>query len=146
MTSQPWNGKNFVQTQKKVWTSQWLVILRTFYRQILSLLYSSFFFWNFRHRLARELLVYGCFLKWWYPQTIHGLIGFSIINHPFWGTHVFGNTHIDILYKVVSSITMQITTRAKERWYGRGWNSGAALESSQVWLLVASLSDEACNI
>ena len=29
---------------KKVWTSQWSVILRTFYRQILSLLYSSFFF------------------------------------------------------------------------------------------------------
>ena len=22
------------------------------------------------------------------------LIGFSIINHPFWGTHIFGNTHI----------------------------------------------------
>ena len=22
------------------------------------------------------------------------LIGFSIINHPFWGTPVFGNTHI----------------------------------------------------
>ena len=22
------------------------------------------------------------------------LIGFSIINHPFWGTTIFGNTHI----------------------------------------------------
>ena len=22
------------------------------------------------------------------------LIGFSIINHPFWGTIIFGNTHI----------------------------------------------------
>ena len=22
------------------------------------------------------------------------LIGFSIINHPFWGTPIFGNTHI----------------------------------------------------
>ena len=22
------------------------------------------------------------------------LIGFSIINHPFWGTHIFGNTYI----------------------------------------------------
>jgi len=38
------SGKSFVQTQKKVWTSQWSVILRTFYRQILSLLYSSFSF------------------------------------------------------------------------------------------------------
>ena len=24
------------------------------------------------------------------------LIGFSIINHPFWGTHIFGNTHTDL--------------------------------------------------
>ena len=24
------------------------------------------------------------------------LIGFSIINHPFWGTPIFGNTHIEI--------------------------------------------------
>ena len=23
------------------------------------------------------------------------LKGFSIINHPFWGTPIFGNTHID---------------------------------------------------
>ena len=22
------------------------------------------------------------------------LIGFSIINHPFWGTPIFGNTHM----------------------------------------------------
>ena len=25
------------------------------------------------------------------------LIGFSIINHPFWGTPIFGNTHISCL-------------------------------------------------
>ena len=24
------------------------------------------------------------------------LIGFSIIDHPFWGTSIFGNTHIDV--------------------------------------------------
>ena len=24
------------------------------------------------------------------------LIGFSIINHPFWGTTIFGNTHMAI--------------------------------------------------
>ena len=23
------------------------------------------------------------------------LIGFSIINHPFWGTPIFGNTHME---------------------------------------------------
>ena len=26
------------------------------------------------------------------------LIGFSIINHPFWGTPIFGHTHISIVY------------------------------------------------
>ena len=26
------------------------------------------------------------------------LIGFSIINHPFWGTPIFGNTHIYIYF------------------------------------------------
>ena len=25
------------------------------------------------------------------------LIGFSIINHPFWGTFIFGNTHMGII-------------------------------------------------
>ncbi len=28
------------------------------------------------------------------PQIIHLFIGFSIINHPFWGTPIFGNTQI----------------------------------------------------
>ncbi len=28
------------------------------------------------------------------PQIIHLFIGFSIINHPFWGTTIFGNTHM----------------------------------------------------
>jgi len=27
-------------------------------------------------------------------------IGFSIINHPFWGTSIFGNTHIYIYYYI----------------------------------------------
>ena len=49
-----WQAQHFVT----FWEITLLrVILRTFYRQILSLLYGSFFFWNFRHRLARELLV-----------------------------------------------------------------------------------------
>ena len=29
------------------------------------------------------------------------LIGFSIINHPFWGTPIFGNIHIDIFFFVL---------------------------------------------
>ena len=27
------------------------------------------------------------------------LIGFSIINHPFWGTPIFGNTHISLCWQ-----------------------------------------------
>ena len=27
------------------------------------------------------------------------LIGFSIIDHPFWGTPIFGNTHVEYLYE-----------------------------------------------
>ena len=27
------------------------------------------------------------------------LIGFSIINHPFWGTPIFGNTHIPLIFR-----------------------------------------------
>ena len=41
-----------------IWASRWSVALRTFYRQILSVLYSSFPFGNFRPRLVRALLVY----------------------------------------------------------------------------------------
>ena len=35
------------------------------------------------------------------------LIGYSIINHPFWGSPIFGNTHIG----AVSHVTPLITTR-----------------------------------
>ena len=31
------------------------------------------------------------------------LIGFSIRNHPFWGTPIFGNTHIPLLETNMSS-------------------------------------------
>ena len=90
MTSQPCNGKSFVQTEKKVWTSQWSVILRTFYRQILSLLYSSFFFWNFRHRLARELLVvYPIFYTGLAPSNkwLFGISEPFTVCSKFFGSH-----------------------------------------------------------
>ena len=58
VTSPPWNSRRLVHSKEMVWASRWSVALRTFYRQILSLLYTTFFFWNFRPRLARELLVY----------------------------------------------------------------------------------------
>ena len=33
------------------------------------------------------VMLFGCFLKWWYPKSPI-LIGFSIINHPFWDTTI----------------------------------------------------------
>ena len=57
VTLPPWNSRKLAHSKEMVWAWRWSVALRTFYRQILSLLYSSFFFWNFRPRLARELLV-----------------------------------------------------------------------------------------
>ena len=41
------------------------------------------------------------------------LIGFSIINHPFWGTPIFGNTHMSfnvLLKNRESSISINIVT------------------------------------
>ena len=32
------------------------------------------------------------------------LIGISLINHPFWGTIIFGNTHIYIYVKISAGI------------------------------------------
>ena len=61
-TSPPWNSRKLVHSKGVVWAWRWPVALRTFYRQILSLLYIYFFFWNFRPRLARELLVWSLFL------------------------------------------------------------------------------------
>ena len=47
------------------------------------------------------------------------LIGFSIINHPFWGTPLFGNTHVkeagcpeisflNLIYKLSASMIVQV--------------------------------------
>ena len=46
---------------------------------------------------AMCIYIYGCFLKWWYPQIIHFNRVFHI-NHPFWGTPILGNPHICISY------------------------------------------------
>ena len=58
-TTRP-NARRLVHTKTSVWASHWLVPLRTFYRQILSLVHSFFPFWNFRPRLARLYLYYSC--------------------------------------------------------------------------------------
>ena len=38
------------------------------------------------------------------------LIGFSIINHPFWGTLIFGNTPINLKKKLNSKIERQVAS------------------------------------
>ena len=35
------------------------------------------------------------------------LIGFSIIHHPFWGTSIFGNTHMNLGLSVKLGKTIQ---------------------------------------
>ena len=71
-TSLQWSGRRLVHSKEMIWASRWSVALRTFYRQILSVLYSSFPFGNFRPRLVRALLVYnrpktfGVFLEFFF--------------------------------------------------------------------------------
>ena len=48
---------------------------------------------NFRDNLKAFSGLDGCFRKWWYPQIIHFNRDFHI-NHPFWGTPIFGNTRM----------------------------------------------------
>ena len=43
--------------------------------------------------------IYRCFKNRDNPNPSI-LIGFSIINHPFWGTPIFGNTHIVYIYSI----------------------------------------------
>ena len=38
------------------------------------------------------------------------LIGFSIINHPFWGTPVFGSTHLTRAFVLNSSLFLFFDT------------------------------------
>ena len=55
-------------------------------------------FRGYVHYLKQYVVIihaYGCFQKKGYPKSSI-LIGFSLINHPFWSTIIFGNTHIYI--------------------------------------------------
>ena len=61
---------------------------------------------NFNWAVAREVRQLPedcCFFGpkniWMFPKIVvppnHPFLGFSIINHPFWGTLIFGNTHLE---------------------------------------------------
>ena len=48
-------------------------------------------------RISGIYMYMGCFLKWWEnsPQIIPWINRvFHDFHHPFWGTTIFGNTHI----------------------------------------------------
>ena len=52
------------------------------------------------HTTGREtgsVRIIWVFPKIGVPPKHFNRIGFSIINHPFWGTSIFGNTHIFLL-------------------------------------------------
>ena len=53
------------------------------------------------------------------------LVGYSIINHPFWGTPIFGNTHIDS--KFVLAVFSEETSGCRHR--ARFWT----VEVVVVW-------------
>ena len=42
------------------------------------------------------------------PPISSTLIGFSIINHPFWGTTIFGNTHLEETTCIILPIIMEV--------------------------------------
>ena len=44
--------------------------------------------------------LYGGFLKWWYPPNHPFIDGFSIVNHPFWGSPIDGNPYISTVKTV----------------------------------------------
>ena len=78
-TSPPWNGRRLVHSKEMIWASRWSVALRTFYRQILSVLYSSFPFGNFRPRLVRALLVFCT----WFLGRLY-MFGLLLASGFFW--------------------------------------------------------------
>ena len=64
---------------------------------------------------APDIYIYGGFQKWWYPKSSI-LEGFSITYHSFWGTPIFGNTHIYTVYTVYTYIQRTSTWVWPRRW------------------------------
>ena len=59
--------------------------------------------WDFFQNWSSQMFYFWLeitFIIWMFPKIVgfppksSFLIGFSIINHPFWGTTIFGNTYI----------------------------------------------------
>ena len=50
-------------------------------------------------RKKKKLRHLGVSLNGGFSPKSFILIGFSILNHPFWGTPIFGNTHLENVWK-----------------------------------------------
>ena len=79
------------------------------------------------------------------PQIIHGLIGFSTINHPFWDTTIFGNTHVELHQKSLDKKTnmhipaMMITNDWKyntEMNHQKGNMAGSRFSIARIFVFV----------
>ncbi len=66
------------------------------------------------------------------PPKSSILIGFSIINHPFWGTPIFGNTHIEQKIKWIPFPTDQ----------SQAWRNSPGAKSCMKVSLVDTCADE----
>ena len=66
---------------------------------------------------------------WMFPKIVvppnHPfLIGFSIVNHPFWGTPIFGNTHIQHDKAPIWSEFRVALRCSLPAWNGFIWHNG----------------------
>ena len=117
VTSPPWNSKEIV------WASRWSVALPTFYRQILSLLYSFFCFWNFRPRLAR-LYLYDTMI--WCLRCGNGWVPPC----PQWNPNSWAKCH-----PYPKLLAHHYMTRPES------WSSDTANRAIRLWLVPLSVSN-----
>ena len=70
------------------------------------------------------------------------LIGFSIINHPFWGTTIFGNTHITKVMILFEARVLILREKSLEREYLSAYNPGKLWSKDNIlcaWKLSSHL-------
>ena len=67
-----------------------------------------------------------------FPPKSSILIGFSFINHPFWGTPIFGNTQVDQnLVSIAGRIKREISARPSGGRLEVSWAVSLAKRSSR---------------
>ena len=95
----------------------------------------------FEGRRSQDSETYGGFQKiGGFPPKSSILIGFSIINHPFWGTPILGNPHIGIvaLWGIFWFKKKQQLEVAAMKESGLQWNH-LWLQPPSLWSLLAQI-------